>query len=242
MKRITKTLIMLIITVLVLGISQVRAADEDSYKMGISVSTNSIKEGEKINITISLKDLKITSGDKGLGAYQATLEYDTNMFEYVSIKGLNSWDTPIYNNGTFATTTSTGEVIKKAEEVAQITLKAKNSLTSGKTTIKLKNITASTGTKTVSASNASKTITVEGTKQSGTNTQQDGTSSSSNGKSSTNKNGTTSSKKATSTKDSTTSRKVLPKTGIGSMILIYVFVPILLVVSTIAMAYLLKQR
>lgn len=252
MKKSVKIAVMLIIGIMIICSSKVNAASSDSYKAGISVNKTTIAQGDNIEVVISLKDLNITTGDKGLGAYQATLEYDKSIFEYVGIKGLNSWDTPIYNDGTFATTTSTGEAIKKAEEVAKITLKAKTNLTQGETTIKLTNITASTGTNTVATANVSKTITVQQTQTGSTNGENNstgkndgnsnGTSVGTTSKSTGTSTGTTSkstdtstsssakSNKSNATKDTTAQNKILPKTGKSHIIGISIIATILLII------------
>lgn len=260
MKRLVKIAVMLMTGIIIICSSKVNAASSDSYKVGISVDKNTILQGDNIEVVISLQDLNITTGDKGLGAYQATLEYDKSIFEYVGIKGLNSWDTPIYNDGTFATTTSTGEVIKEAEEVVKITLKVKTNLTQGETTIKLTNITASTGTNTVATANVSKTIKVgqgqnnnqnntgnnngnNGENNNGNNqniktdtTSNKGTSQSLNKEASTGTSKSTGtstsakSNKSNAAKDTTVPNKILPKTGKNHIIGISIIAIILLVI------------
>lgn len=230
-----------IITILILGIMLIYSnnvyAASDSYNVGLDINKSTILQGETLEIVVSLKDLNITTGDKGLGAYQGTLEYDSTIFEYVGIKGLNSWDTPIYNNGTFATTTSTGEVIKKSEEVAKITLKAKTNLTQGETTISVKNITASTGTSTVSTGNISKKIVVQGTQKgntSGQNVSNTNTTSSS----------STKSNSSNATKDKTTTKKIIPKTGINNIIVVTIIATmgVLVITLTGLIVYIRKSK
>lgn len=265
MKRLVKIATMLMIGIIIIFSSKVNATSSDSYKAGISVNKSTIVQGDDIEVVMSLKDLNVTTGDKGLGAYQATLEYDKSIFEYVGIKGLNSWDTPIYNDGTFATTTSTGEAIKKAEEVAKITLKAKTNLTQGETTIKLTNITASTGTNTVATANVSKTIKVgQGQNNNQNNTENNngsnngssqntktdttnnkGTSQSSNKETSTgtSKSTGTSAKnnKSNATKDTTAQNKILPKTGKSHIIGISMIATILLIILGNIVVYVRKK-
>ncbi len=213
-KKVVKTILMIVMLLL---FTTVVEAAEDSYSMGISANKSTIQAGEKVEVTLSLKDIKISTGDKGIGAYQATIEYDKDIFEYESIKGLNSWDTPIYNNGTFATTTSTGEVIKNKEDVVKITLKAKESIRKESTTIKVKNITASTGTNTVSTGSVSKNIglvTTSAPAENAANSAENVAKGENKGTSSSKKTATSS---TSSKADKTTSSKKLPKTGLASV-------------------------
>lgn len=227
-KKIVVTLMILLLMLITTNIN-VKAAT-DSYNMGIITNKSTIEEGDSLEITLSLKDINVTTGDKGIGAYQATLEYDKNIFEYVSIEGLNSWDTPIYNNGTFATTTKTGEVIKDNEYVAKITLKVKSNISVENTTIKVVNITASAGAETISTKDISKKISIkvknsnntENTttnsknevteKENSANKTQDKTSNATTGVSTTNSN------TSKSTNDTTTANKIIPKTGVSEII------------------------
>lgn len=221
--KIVKIFLMLI--AFIVTIANVTMANSNNYNMGIKTNKDTIKEGETLEITLSLKDINITTGDKGLGAYQANIEFNTNIFEYVSIKGLNSWDTPVYNDGGFSTTTSTGEVIKSDEDVAVITLKAKTNLSNGNTTIKINNISASTGKDTVTTSDVTKTITVSGKSTNGTsnNTTNNNTQTASN-KNQTNKTTNT----INSKNDKTTTTKTMPKTG-ETNIMLYIIIAIVMV-------------
>lgn len=213
-----KTIIVTLIIATLMTITtntNVKAAT-NSYSMGIETNKNTIQEGENLEISLSLKDIKIETGDKGLGAYQATIEYDTEIFEYISIEGLNSWETPIYNNGTFATTTKTGEVIKEDEYVARITLKVKKNITQKSTTIKIKNITATTGAETIETKNISKTIEIKTTKSETNNTT----------------NNTTNSTTTNTNKDTTTATTKIPKAGTNQTIIIVAVITGIIAIAT----------
>ena len=103
---------------------------------------NTAKSGESIKVTVSISN--VTEGVSGI---QGTLQYDTNVFEYVGNKVLKKgWSITGFNknSGVFL-----GEVenigdnstyIKGNEDFAEFELKVKDSAPSGNTTVKISNI------------------------------------------------------------------------------------------------------
>lgn len=214
-RRMLKKILVILITLILMLIAtnmEVKAVT-DSYNIGIITNKSTIEKGDSLEITLSLNDINVADG---LGAYQATLEYDKNIFEYVSIEGLNSWDTPIYNNGTFVTTTKTGENIKSGEYVAKITLKVKDNISGENTTIKIVNITASTGTETISAKDVSKNISIKGTNNTTENENLSITDD--NNDKTSNKIQQNTIVSSNNTESKTTAKKIIPKAGVSQTI------------------------
>lgn len=138
--------IVLIFTILLLIIGTLPLtsnAAELNIKVNANINVTKVEKNEQlVEITISLGDFKDI---KTLG-YQATLEYDKNMFESVTVTGENGWTT------TYDSTKSTKIVADTASakantEITKITLKLKEGLkdkTTGK--ILLKDLILTDGT------------------------------------------------------------------------------------------------
>ena len=156
----------LIITLLVLT-SSVHAAN-DSFKTALSVNNSQVKKGEEVTVTLKLSDISIKSGEKGIGAYSAKIDFDSSIFEYVSVRGADKWDTPLYQNKLITATTSDGNVVNTNQSIATVTFKVKSNAALGDTTIKLTNFSGSTAASNLAAPDSSVKITiVDGQSQSG---------------------------------------------------------------------------
>lgn len=111
-----------------------------------NASTNEIKKGQEITITLNLKEQEKNS--KNITAYKATFSYDTNVFETVTSESFvpqNNWERLIYND-------KTGELvsINKIGEIAngnvlKVKLIAKQDVNVENTIISFKDITVSNG-------------------------------------------------------------------------------------------------
>lgn len=134
--------IVLILAILLLVVNTTSYAANDSYSMKIIPNKTSLKTNESVLITVRLEDVKIESGEKGIGSYEAVLEYDKNSFEFVNITSAANWDSAIFNEetGKFASVRSDALCSSENQDIATIELKAKTNIYNGPTTIKLKNI------------------------------------------------------------------------------------------------------
>ena len=77
---------------IMMSVSFIYAADGDSCKLELNVSTKELKAGETVDVTVKLKDVK--TGGTGILAVVGTINYDTNIFEKVTdddCKGMNNW-------------------------------------------------------------------------------------------------------------------------------------------------------
>ncbi len=146
-KQIKKIISIILVAIIALT-ANVYAAN-DSYKTTLSASKTEIKSGDSITITIGLKDISIESGEKGIGAYTAALEFDNSVFEVPSdaAKPASGWEF-MCNEGTqgllLIGNTANGEVIDTDQPVGTITLKVKDGAKSGETKIGLTNFSAAT--------------------------------------------------------------------------------------------------
>ena len=95
-----------------------------SLELNVNSAQNEINEETKqITIKISLGDITEITEAKPMG-YEAILEYDENIFENVTVKGLNDW-TASYSDATKRIIGDT-DVGKENTEITEITLQLKD--------------------------------------------------------------------------------------------------------------------
>lgn len=149
MKRI-KGIFVLLFVFIIIAIIQLPVQAVESFQTQLTASNIEIKKGEQVEITLNFKDYEEIN--KGINAYKATLEYDSNLFEKVkttSFKSLNSWEEFLYNseNNEFIAIKKAGS--KTDEAILTLVLKAKENVSPKDTIIKVKDIVASEGKKDI---------------------------------------------------------------------------------------------
>jgi len=154
-----KKIISIIIVLLLLLNTKIYAVN-DNYSTTINVNNYKAKRGEEVVITIGLTDIKIVTGEKGLGAYVASIEFDSSVFEYCSTGSTDKWEAPFYKDGLITGNTKDGEVISTTQSIGTITFKVKDNAKLGDTTISLTNFSASTAETDVATSNKSVRISI----------------------------------------------------------------------------------
>lgn len=123
-----------VLVALLILTTRVYAADS----FGTTLRANAqAKREDTVTVTFGLKDIAIESGEKGICAYTTTLEFSPDVFEYVSSKGTDKWEDPLYQEGTMVAETKSTQVETTPQDVATITLKVKDNAPLGETTIKL---------------------------------------------------------------------------------------------------------
>ncbi len=157
---ISKKIISIVLSALLLVFTTKVYAANDSFTTTLKASSTEAKREEKITITIGLKDLKIESGEKGIGAYTARIKFDSSVLEYVSTNSTDKWEAPFYQGGLITGNTKDGEVVKTAQSIGTITFKVKKDAKLGESTIELTNFSGSTAVTDVSTSNKSIKITI----------------------------------------------------------------------------------
>ncbi len=157
--KVKKLIELILITVLLLLTSNVYAAT-NSFKATLNVNNSSVKIGDTVTITIQLSDIAIESGEQGIGAYTAKLDFDSSILEYVSTSGTSKWEAPLYQDKLIAGNTNDGEVVKEAQNIGTITFKVKENATLGETTITLTNFSGSNAESDISADDSSIKLTV----------------------------------------------------------------------------------
>lgn len=240
MKNILKSrkIIGIVLVALLLFTTSVYAVNNDSYKTTIATANTEVKRGDTVIVTIGLDDIKIESGEKGIGAYTAKVESDPNVLEYVKTDGTDKWEAPFYQNGLITGHTRDGEVVNTKGNIGTITFKVKSDAKLGESIISLKNFSGSTAVTDVDAANVPVTkITVIDNIKDEPDDPTDGSDKdnpnggSSNGSNSSN-GGSSNGNSSSNNKDNTIKQDKLPKTGEADIV-IYMAIGAGLVLATI---------
>lgn len=136
-----KIYIILLIMFIIIGINIKTFA----FGLETNVDEQSLEENQ---VKVSLKLVDLQEYTKGINVVSGKLAYDSNVFESVSIEGLNGWSCA-YNNeegnenqGKFILMTTSGNTAED-KELAQIELKLKPGINQKETTLKIEDIETS---------------------------------------------------------------------------------------------------
>lgn len=134
----------LIIAMIVIANTVVLAADTD-YTAGVALTSNSeLKEGEIVNINLSVTNI---NAGAGIDTITAAIEYDKNVFETLSTTSFisnTSW-IPSFAAETNRVNAQKSTKITAPETIYTISLKVKSTINVDSTTITLKDIVVSGG-------------------------------------------------------------------------------------------------
>lgn len=159
MKRIKLlTVIAIICIVFAIAIPKTYAAGE-SFKLELETSSATLKPGDSFSVNIVIKDINVTSGDQGIGAYQAKIVYDKNVLELVKVTQATGWEV-LENEGNIVANTSNAEVVKEKVNTATINFKVLDNAAEGDTTISLESIKGSSGTTTIDGTVVGKKVNI----------------------------------------------------------------------------------
>lgn len=162
MKNIIRRInVIAIVLITMLALSTNVNAASDSYKVSLSADHSQVHIGDELTLTVSLSDIAIESGEKGIGAYGCNIEFDSSIFEYTSTEGTEKWDDPFYESKKIIGTTNDGKVVNTAQDIGTITLKVKENATLGDTTIKLTNFSASNAVSEIETGDTSVKVTIQ---------------------------------------------------------------------------------
>lgn len=158
--KMKKTISIILVIVLMVCTTKVYAV-KDSFHTTLTVNHAQAKKGDTITVTIGLKDIAIESGEKGIGAYTAEIQFDSSVLEYVSVNGTDKWETPLYQDGFITSNTKDAKVVNTAQSIATITFKVKQNAKLGETSIALRNFSGSSaGPDILASSNGTTKLTI----------------------------------------------------------------------------------
>lgn len=168
MKKVNKIFLTSLLMGTIIGINTIVNAASFQTKL-VANNTNLVAKQE---VTIGVSLTSINAGTTGISGFKGTLEYDTKIFETVSqtdMTAQNNWDGITYNETTKELTTAKSTFVKNDEEIMVIKLKVKEGATTGKTVVTLKDITSSTGTEDVKATDVSISLNIMASNSGNTN-------------------------------------------------------------------------
>lgn len=132
-----------------------------NLKAQAKASTNELKGGEEVTITLNFSEYQQIKD--GLNAYQATLEYNKDIFEEVKqedFQCLNDWEKLQYNQATgeFVAIKKVGST--EPEDIVSVTLRTKPVVKATTTEIKIKDIITSEGERDIAIAETKATINI----------------------------------------------------------------------------------
>lgn len=222
---VSKKRMSVILILLLLLTTKVYAAN-DKFNTTLNANNLQVKREDNITITIGLKDITIESGEKGIGAYTASVKFDSSVLEYVSTNGTDNWEAPFYQNGLITGNTKNGEVVKTAQSIGTITFKVKKDAKLGETAIQLTNFSGTTVENDVVTADQTIKITIVDNNNNNNNNNNDDDNSSNNNNNNNNNSSSNTNNNTNKiindidTKNNTIANGKLPQTGEKKFILI----------------------
>ena len=219
--KILATILFIVLIIATLNINSFAAGEETlvNIAMDFITETTTIDKNEKtIEFTLSLGEFTGIEENIVLG-YEATLEYDENIFESVSVEGLNGW-TATYEPSTKVLIGETPTAIGKANtDITKVTFTLKDGLEAGATgTVALNNLTLTDGETNDFEFSKEMTISIEESEQeeNGTNENTQNTNTNTN-----------TAMPGNNTDTTTATTKYLPAAGLRNILIIAVVVAII---------------
>ena len=161
MKRIKLLAILSILCIILTLFSTNSFAEgEESFDLELEASSITLNPGDTFSVDIIIDNINVTSGDQGIGAYQAKIIYDENVLELVNVTAASGWEV-LENEGNMVANTSTGEVVQERTTTATINFKVRDDAEIGNTVISLESIQGSTGYTTIAGNVITEIVGVE---------------------------------------------------------------------------------
>lgn len=160
MKQIRLLIIISVLCMILTLFSTFSYAVGESFELQLSPSSIDLNPGNTFSVNIVIDNINITSGDQGIGAYQAKIIYDTNVLELINVTAATGWET-LENEGNMVANTNDGEVVKERTNTATINFKVKDDAADGNTSISLESIQGSSGYTTIDGTGISTTINIQ---------------------------------------------------------------------------------
>lgn len=224
--------ILIIAMILTIGTISSFAEGEANIELNLNGQTTVNKDTKTVELTLSLGDFTGVEAGATLG-YQATLEFDENMFQSVEVEGLNGW-TANYES---STKVLLGDVDKANPntDITKITLTLKDDVqpgTEGK--VQINNILLTDGNNDFTFN---KEVTVKMEEEVTTPVEDDNTNNSGNNGNATNNNSSINANisnnagmQSENTDNTTVQATRLPNTGIENIILVAIAVTIVAII------------
>lgn len=198
------------------------------------VTSADIEQGTTITFLIKLSDIDV---ENGIGAISGKFEYDTNVFEKIEaadVKAGSGWGSISYNDqnddeGRFVTERAAGDTVTENNDLMEITATVKLNAPTGRTEIKISNITASDGNEDITIADVIAAVAIVGDNPPNSNNTNTNTN---NGINNNNTDGNNNAIPNDTIENNATPNGTIPDTGIEDYTM--PFILILLVVAVIS--------
>ena len=159
MKQMKLISIVTFICIILISLTTLTYAVDESFELQLNSLTKEVVLGNTFEVEILLDNINVTSGDQGIGAYNAKLTYNTEVLELVSVQQQTGWEV-MGNEGNIVALTTDGEVVKNRTLTAKATFKVKDDAQLGDTEISLESVSGSSGVATIQGTGVSATIQI----------------------------------------------------------------------------------
>lgn len=142
----TLSIVVVAMLVLLLSMGTVNAAQDLKVALSSNANNSRVEQGGTVVVTLTLNGFK--SGETGINAFGAVLDYDKTVFETVQATDFvmqNGWTGPTYNPANGMLTSTTGTFVTDNHEVLKLTLKVKANATLGTSVVTFKDVQVAGG-------------------------------------------------------------------------------------------------
>ena len=159
MKQMKLISIVTFICIILISLTTLTYAVDESFELQLNSLTKEVVLGNTFEVEIVLDNMNVTSGDQGIGAYNAKLTYDTEVLELVDVQQQAGWEI-MENEGNIVALTTDGEVVKNRTLTAKATFKVKEDAQLGDTEISFESVNGSSGKTTIQGAGVSTTVQI----------------------------------------------------------------------------------
>lgn len=133
-----------------------------SFKFSVTATKTKLKPGESTVVVMKVQDI-VDENNLGINALEATLEYDTNVLEVVTLNdmsGKNNWTITYNAQGKNFLVSNITSGVKEDQEIGTIKFKVKDNITKTKTIIKFKDVKSNDGNNLIEESDKQIELTI----------------------------------------------------------------------------------
>lgn len=160
--------IVALIVTLVFSILTVTSNAASGFKANLKASSSSVAKGSEATITLNISDFE-DNVEKGISSVTGKVTVDDKVFESLtsdSFSGSGDWRVS-YDEASGEVTCKNLKTVKKAQDICEITVKAKSSTSESEGAIKISDLKATDADAELTAEEASTTLSIGGTSRIG---------------------------------------------------------------------------
>lgn len=158
MKKIVQTLA---IAILMMSTFCLNVEASANVQTELTASVQEVKTSEEVSLTIGFQKVEDTT--KGINAYHAKFDYDTDVFEeinYSDFENQNRWTSLQYNKANHELVAVHKAGIHSEEELAKVTLRVRKDAPAGETKVGVRQFVTSEGKRDIEAEDSEVTLAI----------------------------------------------------------------------------------